>query len=137
MEDCCEEAYEAQVLLRSGTKDLPRMNKILENERVFLLVNENTVKRYKSALADEIEPVITELIERAQQGLSTLEKKEHTLQTKVENALLRPRNTAGAGPAQKQEARRLQQLIKQRERLEAEVRAAEEDILNLERKNRG
>lgn len=51
--------------------------------QVFLLVNENTVKRYKSALADEIEPVITELIERAQQGLSTLEKKEHTLQTKV------------------------------------------------------
>lgn len=51
--------------------------------QVFLLVNENTVKRYKSALADEIEPVITELIERAQQGLSTLEKKEHNLQTKV------------------------------------------------------
>jgi len=46
-------------------------------------VNENTVKRYKSDLADEIEPVITELIERAQQGLSALEKKEHSLQTKV------------------------------------------------------
>jgi DASH complex subunit SPC19 len=41
------------------------------------------VKRYKSALADEIEPVIAELIERAQQGLSALEKKEHILQTKV------------------------------------------------------
>ena len=41
------------------------------------------MKRYKSALADEIEPVITELIERAEQGLSALEKKEHTLQTKV------------------------------------------------------
>ena len=79
------------------------MTKILENERVrssfswigrndvdfffccqvFLLVNEDTIKRYKSALADEIEPVIAELIERAQQGLSALEKKEHTLQTKV------------------------------------------------------
>ena len=51
--------------------------------QVFLLVNEATVKRYKSDLADEIEPVIAELIERAQQGLSALEKKEHSLQTKV------------------------------------------------------
>ena len=51
--------------------------------QVFLLVNEATVKRYKSALADEIEPVIAELIERAQQGLSALEKKEHSLQSKV------------------------------------------------------
>jgi len=131
LEDCCEEANEAQVLLRYGTQDLPRMAKILENELVFLLVNENTVKRYKSDLADEIEPVITELIERAQQGLSALEKKEHSLQTKVENAQLRPRNATGAGPAHKQEARHLQNLIKQRERLEAEVRAAEEEILNL------
>ena len=46
-------------------------------------MNEAIVKRYKSDLADEIEPVIAELIERAQQGLSALEKKEHSLQTKV------------------------------------------------------
>ena len=46
-------------------------------------MTEAIVKRYKSALADEIEPVINELIERAQQGLSALEKKELSLQTKV------------------------------------------------------
>ena len=50
MEDCCEEVctlvpslgkifkayqgYEAQVLLSNGTRDLPRMTKILQNERV-------------------------------------------------------------------------------------------------------
>ena len=34
-------------------------------------------------MADEIEPVIVELIERAEQGLAALEKKEHSLQTKV------------------------------------------------------
>lgn len=56
MEDCCEEvrtrflcrlrcphlkaykAYEAQELLRNGTRDLPRMKKILENQRVRYLV---------------------------------------------------------------------------------------------------
>jgi len=135
MEDCCEEAYQAQILLRNGTRDLPRMSKILGNERVFLLVTEAIVKRYKSALADEIEPVITELIERAQQGLSALEKKEHSLQTKVENAQLRPRNAAGAGSAPKHEIRRLHNLTKQRERLEADVRAAEEELLYLANHN--
>ena len=44
---------------------------------------------------------------------------------------MKPRNTAGGGPAHKHEARRLQNLIKQRERLEADVRAAEEEILLL------
>ena len=94
-----------QHLLRNGTKDLPRMNKILANERVglssfkvtfreliricvcrrkvFLLVDEGTIKRYKSELADEIEPAIAELIERAEQGLAAMLKKEAALQIKV------------------------------------------------------
>lgn len=50
-------------------------------------MNEGTIKKYKSALADEIEPAITELIECAQQGLVTLERKEAILQTKVPNVL--------------------------------------------------
>ena len=44
---------------------------------------------------------------------------------------MRPRNAAGVGPAHKHEARRLQNLTKQRERLEADVRAAEEEILHI------
>ncbi|KAF9450154.1 hypothetical protein P691DRAFT_758422 [Macrolepiota fuliginosa MF-IS2] len=83
MEDCCEEAYEAQQLLRNGTRDLPRMTKILDRERVFLLVNEGTIKKYKSDLADEVEPAINEFIERAEQGLAALEKKEAMLKTKA------------------------------------------------------
>jgi DASH complex subunit SPC19 len=51
--------------------------------QVFLLVNEATVRKYKADLAEEIEPSISELIERAEQGLKTLEKKEIALQTKV------------------------------------------------------
>jgi hypothetical protein len=46
-------------------------------------VNEGTIKKYKSGLADEIEPAISELIERAEQGLASLERKEALLQTKV------------------------------------------------------
>ena len=101
----CEQLYEAQALLRNGTRDLPRMTKILQNERVscylfflfeilpsnhsidpfqvFLLVNEDTVKKYKSSLADEVEPAISELIQRAEEGLASLEKTQQLLETKV------------------------------------------------------
>lgn len=50
---------------------------------MFLVVNEETIKKYKSDLADEVEPTITELIERAEQGLVALEKKEALLKAKV------------------------------------------------------
>jgi DASH complex subunit SPC19 len=50
---------------------------------VFLLVDEGTVRKYKADLADEIEPSINELIERAEQGLKALDKQESVLQAKV------------------------------------------------------
>ncbi|KAJ3568820.1 hypothetical protein NP233_g5465 [Leucocoprinus birnbaumii] len=132
MEDCCEEAHEAQQLLRNGTKDLPRMVRILNNERVFLLVNEDTIKKYKTDLADEVEPTINELIERAELGLAAFEKKETLLKTKLETARARPNTNATA--TQKMEARRLQLLTRQRERLEDDVRALEEEVMLLEAK---
>ncbi|KJA29603.1 hypothetical protein HYPSUDRAFT_31538 [Hypholoma sublateritium FD-334 SS-4] len=135
MEDCCEEAHEAQVLLRSGTKDLARMTHVLQNERVFLLVNEGTIKKYKSALADEIEPAITELIECAEQGLANLEKKEAMLQTKTESSKSRAPAT-GISAVQKLETRRLQTLTRQREKLEAEIRALEDEVLKMGGKSR-
>lgn len=111
------------------------MNKILANERVFLLVDEGTIKRYKSELADEIEPAIAELIERAEQGLAGMLKKEAALQIKVENAKNRLRTVRGATTiAQKTEARQLQLLTKQRERLEEEVKALEKEVEELELK---
>ncbi|KAF9462030.1 Spc19-domain-containing protein [Collybia nuda] len=135
MEDCCEEAYEAQQLLRNGTYDLPRMQKVLENQRVFLLVDEGTVKKYKADLADEIEPSINELIEHAEKGLKALEKKESQLQAQVEAGRSRPlRLAVGATAAQKLETRRLQMLTKQRERLEQEVKELESEVEALELK---
>jgi DASH complex subunit SPC19 len=41
------------------------------------------IKRYKIDLADEVEPAINELVERAEQGLAALEKKESLLKAKV------------------------------------------------------
>ncbi|KAF9266184.1 hypothetical protein L218DRAFT_822820, partial [Marasmius fiardii PR-910] len=90
LEDVCEEAHEAQILLRNGTRDLPRMTKVLESQRVFLLVDEGTVKKYKSELTEEIEPAVTELIERAEEGLKALIRKEDQLQARIDVAKSRP-----------------------------------------------
>ncbi|PPQ95884.1 hypothetical protein CVT26_015576 [Gymnopilus dilepis] len=137
MEDCCAEAFEAQMLLRNGTQDLPRMTKVLQNERVFLLVNEDTIKRYKRGLEDEVEPAISDLIDRAEQGLALLERKAQTLEAKVENSKSANKPATGTSAVQKIEARRLQSLVKQREKLEADVRALEEEILQKKaKKNR-
>lgn len=112
-----------------------------------MLVDEGTVKRYKGDLADEVEPQITELMKRAEQGLEALMKKENLLQTKVpreyidplfivthsclqlEGAKLRPpRPTAGTTAAQKLEARRHQMVVKQRERLEEEMKNLQAEV---------
>ncbi|KAI6040444.1 Spc19-domain-containing protein [Pisolithus marmoratus] len=131
MEDCCEEAYEAQQLLRNGTFDLPRMNKVLDSQRVFLLIDEATVRRYRSDLADEIEPQINELIDRAEQGLKLLRRKEGLMHSKVEAANVMQSRAATAPTANKREERRAQLLSKQRRRLEEEVKVLESEIMAL------
>ncbi|KAJ8594018.1 hypothetical protein M405DRAFT_858451 [Rhizopogon salebrosus TDB-379] len=134
MEDCCEEAHEAQQLLRNGTFDLPRMNKVLENQRVFLLIDEATVRRYKADLADEIEPQINELIDRAEKGLNALSRREGLIQSKVEVAHAMQSKVATAPTSDKREERRLQMLAKQRQRLEVEAKVLESEILALQHK---
>ncbi|KIY51678.1 hypothetical protein FISHEDRAFT_64179 [Fistulina hepatica ATCC 64428] len=131
LEDCNEETREAQLLLRSGTEDLPRMNKILQNQRVFLLIDEKTVDRYKMDLADEIEPAINEMLERAEQGLKLLQRKEALLQAKVENMRSAPPKVAA--PSHRPETRRMQMLTKQSQKLENEVVALEAEIRQLVR----
>ncbi|OAX43362.1 hypothetical protein K503DRAFT_789562 [Rhizopogon vinicolor AM-OR11-026] len=128
MEDCCEEAHEAQQLLRNGTFDLPRMSKVLENQRVFLLIDEVTVRRYKADLADEIEPQINELIDRAEKGLNVLTRREGLIQSKAMQS-----KVATAPTSNKREERRLQMLAKQRQRLEDEAKVLESEILALQR----
>ncbi|KAK7039146.1 hypothetical protein VNI00_010050 [Paramarasmius palmivorus] len=123
-------AQAAHTLLKSGTQDLPRITKVLESQRVFLLVDEGTVKRYKAELSEEIEPAVAELIERAEEGLKALHRKESQLQAKVDAAKAKPlRPTAGMTmAAQKLEQRRLNVLVKQREQLEHQLEAMEAEI---------
>jgi len=60
--------------------------------QVFLLIDESTVRRYKADLADEIEPQINELIERAEKGLKALSRKQALIQSKVCPSLRKRRN---------------------------------------------
>lgn len=48
-----------------------------------MLIDESTVRKYKTDLRDEIEPQINELITRAEKGLKGLLKKESLLHAKV------------------------------------------------------
>jgi len=138
MEDCCEEASEAQKVVREGTYDLPRITKVLQNERIFLLTKEATVRRYKADLTDEIEPQINELISRAEKGLQILLKRESMLQAKVEASMSkRPSsraavtiNTAGMS---KLDIRKIQMLSRQREKLEDDAAALHREIDELVR----
>ncbi|TFK24723.1 hypothetical protein FA15DRAFT_669294 [Coprinopsis marcescibilis] len=136
MEDCCEEAFEAQHLLRNGTRDFPRMAKVMQSERVFMLTTEGIVKKYKRGLVDDIEPTVAELISRSEQGLAALQKKEAALRSKLEKGNTNSKATTGMTAAQKSEARRLNLLTKQRERLEEQVRGLEEEVMQLEAQKR-
>ncbi|KAF8908353.1 Spc19-domain-containing protein [Mucidula mucida] len=135
MEDCCEEAREAELLLRNGTYDYPRMSKVLRNERVFLIVNDGLVKSYKADLIDEVEPAINDLIERAERGLKQLQRKEAQLQNKAEALKSLPAKPATGTMAQhKLDQRRLHTLTKQRARLQDEYAALEAEVQALETK---
>lgn len=104
------------------------MAHVLDNQRVFLLVDEGTVKKYKADLSDEIEPQITELVSRAEKGMEALQKRRLLLQTKVKTAQSNPLPPSASDGVN----RRLQLLVKQRERLEAQARELEAEILEME-----
>ena len=55
---------------------------------MFLLVDESTVRKYKTDLTDEIEPQINELLSRADKGLKLLVKREAMLASKVCKSLV-------------------------------------------------
>ncbi|KAI9000733.1 Spc19-domain-containing protein [Trametes punicea] len=134
MEDCCDEAYEAQELIRQGTYDLPRISKVLQSDKVFLLVDESTVRRYKADLSDEIEPQINELLSRAEKGMQILLKRESMLQAKLEASQSRPSSRAAASTAgmNKLDVRRMQMLARQRQKLEEELAALQAEVDSME-----
>ena len=99
-------------------------------------MDEGTVRKYKTDLTDEIEPQIKELLSRAEKGLKALLKRESTLRAKVDSTeqmkqAVRPvMHTAGMN---KLEARRIQMLVRQHERLQEELKALQAEVDTLVR----
>lgn len=119
-------------------------------------MDEGTIRRYKAELTDEIEPQINELLVRADKGLKALQKREKQLRTKVEfklpdvlTLLIQARQVEGAQLEQtapssrsvntagmsKLEARRIQMLVRQRERLEEEMQALRTEVDDMVREH--
>ncbi|KIP10350.1 hypothetical protein PHLGIDRAFT_65795 [Phlebiopsis gigantea 11061_1 CR5-6] len=136
LEDCCDEAYTAQEIIRQGTYDLPRISKVLDSERVFLLIDEATVRKYKADLTDEVEPQIHELLKRAERGMKIVEKRESMLRTRVETQQTKQtsRSTVNTAGMNKLDARRVQMLVRQREKLEEEMASLQLEVDAMVRK---
>ncbi|KAF8493505.1 cytochrome cd1-nitrite reductase-like protein [Gautieria morchelliformis] len=127
-QESCDKIYDAQCSLRAGVADLPRMSKVLQNERLFALINESHAAMYKTQLAEEVEPQITELTNRAEKGIKQLERKENVLTSKLDAA----RASSRASTAPSIAAKKLNVLTKQREALEKELQSLSDEVERLE-----
>lgn len=95
-----------------------------------------------SEITEEIEPEINELIARAEKGLQALLKQETLLRAKLDAQAQGKSKGKGAAAAamqskmEKVDSRRLKMQVRQRERLEAELRELEEECERLVSKSR-
>ncbi|KIJ37399.1 hypothetical protein M422DRAFT_781755 [Sphaerobolus stellatus SS14] len=128
-QESCDRIYEAQCSLRRGVADLPRMSKVLQNERLFVLINESHASTYSLQLVEEIEPQIGELAERAEKGIKVLERKESLLASKVDALQSRASSRVSSAPAV---AKKLDALARQREALEQELQTLSAEVEHLE-----
>ncbi|SCZ93152.1 BZ3500_MvSof-1268-A1-R1_Chr6-2g08493 [Microbotryum saponariae] len=79
----CSNLNAASIRLHHGTYDFPRLAQVVNNRRAFDTVTESEVTAAQRELAHEMKPQISELIQRAENGLETMKKRERLLRTKV------------------------------------------------------
>ncbi|KAF2488932.1 DASH complex, subunit Spc19 [Lophium mytilinum] len=69
-------------ILDSGVNDFPRLSKVLQTTRHFELIAEPDLHTAQSALLSEIRPEVESLLQRVDNHLSKLERREDSLQKK-------------------------------------------------------
>ncbi|KAG8747084.1 hypothetical protein FRC10_002500 [Ceratobasidium sp. 414] len=122
-----------------GTHDLTRLMRVIENERLFVLIDEPQLKAARSQLEDEIGPQLTALLERSEKAIDALDAKEQSLRSRIASvkasqaaAATRAAQTAAAtGASKRGDARRLQLLQGRRQRAERELEAVEAETRQL------
>ncbi|GHJ85019.1 hypothetical protein NliqN6_1421 [Naganishia liquefaciens] len=77
--------------LQPGVGDLPRLNKVLANEHLYLLLPDPLLQGYKAELADSLKPQINTLVERAEEVIQRDEKKMKSLEERL--AIIRSNKT--------------------------------------------
>ncbi|QRV72363.1 SPC19 domain-containing protein [Ceratobasidium sp. AG-Ba] len=123
-----------------GTHDLTRLMRVIENDRLFVLIDEPQLKAARSQLEDEIGPQLTTLLERSEKAIDALDTKEQSLRSRIASvkasqaaAATKAAETAAAsGAARRGDARRLQLLQSRRQRAERELEAVEAEARQLE-----
>ncbi|CUA77921.1 hypothetical protein RSOLAG22IIIB_06874 [Rhizoctonia solani] len=118
-----------------GTHDLERIMRIVENQRLFVLIDEPQLKTAQNQLEDEIGPQLKTLLERAEKAIETLEAKEQSLLSRisaVKSSQAAAAAKASAAASKRGDARRLQLLQTRRERAERELEEVEAETRKME-----
>ncbi|KAB5593218.1 hypothetical protein CTheo_3300 [Ceratobasidium theobromae] len=121
-----------------GTHDLERLIRVIENQRLFVLIDEPQLKAARSQLEDEIGPQLNALLERAEKAIDALDAKEQSLVSRIsavkssQAAAAAKAASAATAVSKHGDARRLQLLQTRRQRAETEMEAIEEETRKLE-----
>ncbi|KAE9372712.1 DASH complex, subunit Spc19 [Stipitochalara longipes BDJ] len=82
-------------ILDSGISDFPRLKTVLSSTRHFELTPSSTLASAQASLASELAPAITTLLQRSEQYIAKLERKQNNLVARSE--LLEGRLEGGEG----------------------------------------
>ncbi|PMD16844.1 hypothetical protein NA56DRAFT_303579 [Hyaloscypha hepaticicola] len=87
-------------ILDAGISDFPRLKTVLSSTRHFELTPSTTLSAAQASLASELAPAITTLLQRSEQYIAKLERKQNNLAARSE--LLEGRLEGGGGGVRRQ-----------------------------------
>ncbi|KAF8709286.1 Spc19, partial [Rhizoctonia solani] len=116
-----------------GIHDLDRMMRIIENQRLFVLIDEPQLKAAQNQLEDEIGPQLNTLLERAEKAIEVLDAKEQSLLSRatIKSSQAAAVAKASAAASKRGDARRLQILQARREKAERELDEVEAEMRKM------
>jgi len=114
-------------------QELNRLGKVLQNNRLFVLIPEKRVRAYAAQQSEDIEPQINELLELAEKSLKILERKEAALTKKIKT-LQAPKQEPST--TARNDDRKAKMLIKQRQLWEKELLGLETECRTLQQQIR-
>ncbi|CAE6438351.1 unnamed protein product [Rhizoctonia solani] len=106
-----------------GIHDLDRMMRIIENQRLFVLIDEPQLKAAQNQLEDEIGPQLNTLLERAEKAIEI---------SAIKSSQAAAVAKASAAASKRGDARRLQILQARREKAERELDEVEAEMRKME-----